>query len=93
MDEGGVVPPITFEAGSHAVDHHSVQCTFALWKALCKVLEEREWKPLPAGCHLIPEIVATWNRGKGPIDVYSRFQKNSNSAHVHLGAVRCVPFG
>lgn len=87
----GVVPVMTLEAGSHAVDHHSVQCTFAcLWKALCKVLEEREWQPLPAGRHLIPEIVATWNRGKGPIDVYSRFQKNSKSAHLHLGAVGAI---
>ena len=86
----GVVPVMTLEAGSHAVDHHSVQCTFALWKALCKVLEEQEWQPLPAGRHLIPEIVATWNRGKGPIDVYSRFQNNSKSAHSHLGAVGAI---
>jgi hypothetical protein len=81
---------ITFEAESHVVDHHSVQCTFALWKALCKVLEEGEWQPLPAGCHLIPEVVTTWNRGKDPINVYSRFQKKSKSAHSHLGAVGAI---
>jgi hypothetical protein len=90
ITEGVVLARITFEAGSHAVNHHSVQCTFALWKALCKVLEEREWQPLPAGCHLIPEVVATWNRGKGTFNVYSRFQKNSKSAHSHLGAVGAI---
>ena len=61
----GVVPArITFKAGSHAVDHHSVQCNFALWKALCNVLEEQEWQQHLVGCHLIPEVVATWSRGQ-----------------------------
>jgi len=67
----GIVPAMTFEAVSHAVDQHSVQFTFDLWKALCRLITEQEGRPLPAGCHLIPEVVATWNRGKGPIDVYS----------------------
>jgi len=87
--EEGIVPAMTFEAGSHAVDQHSVQCTLDLWRALCKLIYEQK-RPLPAGRHLIPEVVATWNRGKGPIDVYSRFQKNCKSAHFHLGPVGAI---
>ena len=34
--------------------------------------------------------MATWNRGKGPIDVYSCFQKNCKSAHFHLGPVGAI---
>jgi SAP domain len=85
----GAVPAMAFEAGSHAVDHHSVQCTLDLWRAICRLILE-QGKPLPAGRHLIPEVVATWNRGKGPIDVYSRFQKNCKSAHSHLGPVGAI---
>ena len=36
--EEGVVPAMRFEAGSHAVDQHSVQCTLDLWRALCKLI-------------------------------------------------------
>ena len=86
----GIVPAMTFEAVSHAVDQHSVQFTFDLWKALCRLITEREGRPLPAGRHLIPEVVATWNRGKGPIDVYSQFQKNCKSSHSHLGPVGAI---
>ena len=60
-----------------------------LWRALCNLIQEQQ-RPLPAGRHLLPEVVATWNRGKGPIDVYSRFQKNCESAHSHLGPVGAV---
>jgi hypothetical protein len=35
-------------------------------------------------------VVATWNRGKGPIDVYSRFQKNTKSSHAHLGPIGAI---
>ena len=85
----GVVPTMTFEAGSHSVDHHSVQSTLDLWIALCRLIEG-QGRPVPAGCHLIPEVVATWNRGKGPIDVYSRFQKNCKSSHAHHGPVGAI---
>ena len=80
---------MTFEAGCHSVDHHSVQCTLDLWRALCRLIQG-QGQPIPAGRHLIPEVVATWNRGKGPIDVYSRFQKNCKSAHFHLGPVGAI---
>jgi hypothetical protein len=85
----GIVPTMTFEAGCHSVDHHSVQCTLDLWRALCRLIQG-QGQPVPAGRHLIPEVVATWNRGKGPIDVYSRFQKNCKSAQIHLGPVGAI---
>lgn len=55
----------------------------------CLIIEQ-DGIPLPAGCHLIPEVVATWNRGKGPINVYSCFQKNYKSLHVLLGPVGAI---
>jgi hypothetical protein len=79
--EDGVVPAMTFKAGSHAVDHHSVQRTLDLWRALCNLIQEQQ-RPIPAGLHLIPKVVATWNRGNGPNDVYSCFQKNCKSVHL-----------
>jgi hypothetical protein len=91
ITEGVVPAKITFEAGSHAVYHHRVHCTFALWKALYKVLEEQEWQPLLVGCHLIPEVVATWNRGKTlSMLTDSRFQNDDKSAHLHLGVVGAI---
>ena len=56
----GTLPTMTFEQDSHAVDHHSVQCTLDLWRAMSRMISDLQ-RPLPAGCHLIPEVVATWN--------------------------------
>jgi hypothetical protein len=88
--DGGVVPEMEFQAGSHAVDQHSVQTTFDLWKAMSNLILVERGRPLPAGRHLLPEVVATWNRGKGPIDVYSRFQKNCKSVHSRLGPLAAI---
>ena len=85
----GTLPAMLFETGSHAVDHHSVQCTLDLWRAMSRMINELQ-RPLQAGRHLVPEVVATWNRGKGPIDVYSRFQKNCKAVHAHLGPVGAI---
>ena len=41
----GFVLAMAFEAGSHAVDHHIVQCTLDLWRALCKFLIEEQGRP------------------------------------------------
>ena len=76
--DGGVVPEMECEAMSHAVDQHSVQTMFDLWTAMCNLILFERGCPLPAGRHLLPEVVATWNRGKGPIDVYSRLKKTSS---------------
>jgi hypothetical protein len=85
----GTLPTMTFERGSHAVDHHSVQCTLDLWRAMNRMISELQ-RPLPAGCHLIPEVLATWSMGKGPIDVYSCFQKNCKAVHAHLSPVGAI---
>jgi hypothetical protein len=50
----GVVPAMASEASSHAVDQHSVQCTFDFFGALCRSIIERDGQPLPAGRHHIP---------------------------------------
>jgi hypothetical protein len=58
-------------------------------------------RPLPAGRHLLPEAVAEWNRGNGPIDGYNRFQNgpidgynrfqnNVKARHSHLGPVAAI---
>jgi hypothetical protein len=46
--------------------------------------------PLTAGKHLLPKVVATWIRGKGPIDVYSQFQKSTKSNHANLGPIGAI---
>jgi hypothetical protein len=86
----GVVPEVAMiTPGMHAVDQHSMQFTMDLWKAMVAMIEQ--WRrPLPAGKHLLPELVVEWNRGKGPIDLYSRFQRNVKSQHAHLGPVAAI---
>lgn len=78
-----------FKDDSHAVDRHSVQTTLELWNAMVAMISVRG-RPLPAGRHLLPEAIAEWNRGKGPIDGYSRFQKNVKAQHSHLGPVAAI---
>lgn len=74
---------------SHAVDRHSIQTTLELSNAMLAMILARG-RPLPAGRHLVPELIAEWNRGKGPIDGYSRFQKNVKAQHSHLGPVAAI---
>ena len=86
----GVLPAdMEIDPGSHAVDRHSVLTTLLLWREMSRMISERG-RPLPAGRHLLPEVVATWNRGKGPIDVYSRFQKSTKSNHASLGPIGAI---
>ena len=86
----GVLPEdLVIEAGSHAVDRHSVLTTLLLWREMSRMIPQRG-RLLPAGRHLLPEVVATWNRGKGPIDVYSRFQKNTKLNHANLGPIGVI---
>jgi hypothetical protein len=85
-----VVPEdMSFKDDSHAVDRHSVQTTLELSNAMVAMISVRG-RPLPAGRHLVPELIAEWNRGKGPIDGYSRFQKNVKAQHSHLGPVAAI---
>ena len=74
--DSGIVPQIDLPEGSHhAVDQHTLQFTFGLWNAMSKLIREHAEAPLPAGKHLLPEVVATWNRDKGPINVTVAFKK------------------
>lgn len=50
------------------------------------LIEERG-RPLPPGKHILPSIVALWNRIKGGVDVYSRLLKNCKAVH------HCLPPG
>jgi hypothetical protein len=73
----------------HAVDRHSIKTTLELSNAMVAMISV--WgRPLPAGPHLVPELIAEWNCGKGPIDGYSRFQKNVKAQHSHLGPVAAI---
>jgi hypothetical protein len=85
----GIVPELNLDKSSHAVDQHSVQMTLDLWLAMVAMITEKG-QPLPAGKHLLPEAIAEWNRCKGPIDEYSRLNKNVHSVHAHLGPVAAV---
>lgn len=60
-----------------------------LWREMSSMIATRG-KPLPAGRHLLPELVATWNRGKGPIDGFSRIQKNVKAEHANLGPIAAI---
>ena len=71
--DSGIIRQIELPEGCHAVDQHNLQFTFDLWTAMSKLILQHE-APLPAGKHLLlPEVVATWNQGKGSIDVYRHF--------------------
>jgi hypothetical protein len=61
--DGKVVPEVEFEALPHALDQHSVQTMFDLWTVMNNLILFEQGCPLPAGRHLLPEVVATWNRG------------------------------
>jgi hypothetical protein len=50
------------------------------------LIEERG-RPLPPGKHILPSVVALWNRIKGGVDVYSRLLKNCKAVH------HCLPPG
>jgi hypothetical protein len=86
IDDGVLPADIEIDAASHAVDRHSVLTTLLLWREMSRMISERG-RPLPARKHLLPAVVATWNRGKGPLDVYSRFQKSTKSNHANRGPI------
>jgi hypothetical protein len=89
VSNNAVPEDLLIKDDSHAVDHHSIQTTLELSNAMVAMIAVRG-RPLPAGRHLVPELIAEWNRGKGPIDGYSRFQKNVKAQHSHLGPVAAI---
>lgn len=64
----------------HCKDRQTFVATLKLWRAMNKLVEERG-RPLPRGKHILPSLVALWNRIKGGVDVYSRMLKNCKSVH------------
>jgi hypothetical protein len=64
----------------HCKDEQTFVSTLKLWKAMNKLVEERG-RPLPRGRHILPSLVALWNRIKGGVDVYSRMLKNCKAVH------------
>jgi len=45
---------------------------------------------MPSGTHLLPTVIALWNRLKGGIDVFSRHLKNLQSKHAKLKPLGAV---
>ena len=59
----------------YEVDRDCIKLHLGLSRSLWTIIEQKG-KPLPPGKHLIPSIVAYWNRNKGGVDVLSRYLKN-----------------
>ena len=101
--EEGVVPAMTFEAGSHAVDHHSVQCTLDLWRALCNLIQEQQ-RPLLAGLPLNSRGDVNMEYGQGShrslqslsetlqISAFTSWSAGCNLVEVdHDMCLQCIP--
>jgi hypothetical protein len=67
----------------HCKDEATFLLTLKLWRAFNNLVIQRG-RPLPPGKHILPTLVALWNRIKGGIDVYSRLMKNCKSVHHKL---------
>ncbi|KAG1713297.1 hypothetical protein DVH05_001017 [Phytophthora capsici] len=87
--EHGTVPQFDSAQLGHCIDQATLEQTLMLWKALVKLINDRG-EPLPPAKHIIPTLVALWNRVKGGIDVYSRYLKNVKSKHYRLSPTATV---
>ena len=67
----------------YVVDEACIHLHLCLSRSLWTIVV-KHGKPLPPGQHLIPTIVAYWNRDKGGVDVLSRFLKH---VKIHFGRV------
>lgn len=81
--ETASIPEFETEQLGHCVDQATLVQTLGLWRALVKLINERQ-NPLPPAKHIMPTLIALWNRVKGGIDVYSRYLKNVKSKHFRL---------
>ncbi|KAG1705863.1 hypothetical protein DVH05_002427 [Phytophthora capsici] len=86
---GAPVPPFTAEELGHCGDVSTLKQHLALWRIVVAKIEERGG-PLPAAKHIIPSVIAIWNRVKGGIDVYSRYLKNIKPSHEHLPPLAAI---
>eukprot|EP00644_Phytophthora_capsici_P012550 jgi/Phyca11/113073/e_gw1.23.238.1 len=87
--DGEPVPTFASHQLGHCVDQQTLLQTFHLWKQLVVIVNNRR-KPLPAAKHIIPSLIALWNRVKGGIDVYSRFLKNVKAKHCSLSPTGAI---
>ncbi|SPR01327.1 unnamed protein product (mitochondrion) [Plasmodiophora brassicae] len=83
------VPKFDEDEFGHAIDDVTVRQTLQLWRTVTAVVMERG-QPLPKGKHILPSLVALWNRIKGGVDVYSRYLKNLHSRHSSLNPVQAI---
>jgi hypothetical protein len=77
------LPPFTNDELGYCKDSDTLATTLALWKATNRLVSQRQ-RPLPPGRHILPFIIALWNKIKGGIDVFSRMLKNCKSCHHSL---------
>lgn len=83
------VQPFTVDELGHCGDVSTLKQHLALWRIVEAKTEERGG-PLPAAKHIIPSVIAIWNRVKGGIDVYSRYLKNIKPSHEHLPPLAAI---
>jgi hypothetical protein len=69
----------------YAVDKYTVEQTIDIYHCVKNKVIERGI-PLPNGQMLIPSIVGFWNKCKGPINVYSRYLRDSHGKHKKQSA-------
>ncbi|GMF42848.1 unnamed protein product [Phytophthora fragariaefolia] len=87
--ENRAIPHFDSDQLGHCTDQRTLEQNLTLWKALVKVVDDRRQPPPPAK-HIIPTLIALWNRIKGGIDVYSRYLKNVKSKHFRLSPTATV---
>ncbi|KAE9360930.1 hypothetical protein PF008_g1533 [Phytophthora fragariae] len=87
--DNGVMPRFGGGPRSHCVDMVTLEPTLALWGVLVTLTKVRQ-QPLPPAKHIIPTLIASWNRVKGGIDVYSRYLKNVKSKHFRLSPTATI---
>ena len=83
------VPTFKAEEYKHCIDDFTLKSTLALWRALKKLIEDRQL-PIPEDGFLLPSLIAYWNRIKGGIDVFSRHLKNVHAQHNRLNPYYCA---
>ncbi|OWZ09086.1 hypothetical protein PHMEG_00018266 [Phytophthora megakarya] len=78
------VPNFNTEDLGHCVDMATLKQLLSLW-----IVEDRG-QPLPPAKHILPTVIAKWNKVKGGIDVYSRYLKTVKARHLHLGPLAAI---
>ncbi|ETI54949.1 hypothetical protein F443_02327 [Phytophthora nicotianae P1569] len=73
----------------HCGDIATLKQHLGLWRQLNDLVAKNDG-PLPPAKHIIPTAIATRNRVKGDIDVYTRFLKNFHARHLHLPPLAAI---